>query len=277
MKAGRTLKEPAENAFLLTGEHIPRTERNAPLVLDFEGVICDSLKECMLVVWNGAYGKPVDDFSEQGLGALPPSFVERFAQYRPFAQHLGHFLLVLLEDLPRIETQEAFEVIYQSLSSRRRETFIRAVSWYRRQVREQHPEIWLKMQRCYRGIIPFLARRIGPTYVVTARDQVSVLLLLESKGLIMAPEQVFGEQSPKLAALAAIARREQVEPSALIFVDDHPANVLIARQAGYQAYLALWGHPTPPKRKGLAPSLWGIRLTDLQAERFPATTAPPPG
>jgi HAD superfamily hydrolase (TIGR01509 family) len=261
------------NTLSLTGEHLPPTERKAPLVLDFDGVICDSFKECMLVVWNGAHGKPVDDFSDQGLQALPPDFVERFRRYRPFAQHLGQLLVALLEDLPLIETQEAFEVLYQSLSRTRREMFIWAVSQYRQQAREQHPAIWLKMQRCYRGIIPFLANRAGPIYIVTARDQESVLTLLSSKGLHLSPEQVLGEQSPKLAALTTIARREQVEPSALIFVDDHPANVQVARQAGYQAYLALWGHITPLQRGKLALSLCGIRLTDLLAERFPMTSA----
>ncbi len=181
-----------------------------PLVLDFDGVVCDSLKESLLVVWNGAGDNLPVEFSVQGLRALPPDFVERFTRYRPYARHLGHFLVPLLQELPLMRTQEAFEAAYQSLDRARKECFIQAVSQYRQQVRETHPVTWLKMQRCYRGIIPYLSRREGPIYIVTARDQMSVLQLLESKGLILAPEQVLGEQSPKLAALATIAEREQV-------------------------------------------------------------------
>jgi phosphoglycolate phosphatase-like HAD superfamily hydrolase len=248
--------------------------RKPPLVLDFDGVVCDGIKESLLVVWNGAQGKPVMEFSAQGLGALPPAFVERFTRYRPFAQHLGHFLVPLLEGLPHIGTQEAFEAVYQSIDHARRERFVQAVSQYRQQVRQECPTTWVKMHRCYRGIIPYLSRRNGPVSIVTARDQASVLQLLESKGLTLAPEQVLGEQSPKLAALATIVRQEQVDPSALIFVDDHRSNVQVARQAGYQAYLAQWGYPAPPARGALADPLPAIRLADLLAERFPHRNGP---
>ncbi len=245
--------------------------KKSPLVLDFDGVICDSFNESLLVVWNGAGSNPPVEFSVQGLGALPPDYVERFTRYRPYVRHLGHFLVALLSDLPSVDTQEAFEAVYQSIDRARKEAFIQAVSLYRQQVRQAHPATWLQMQRCYRGIIRYLCRREGPVYIVTARDQASVLQLLENKGLILAPEWVLGEQSPKLDALAAIAQREQVAPGKLIFIDDQRANVQAALQAGYQAYLAGWGYPAPLASSVSTSRLVEIRLRDLLAERFPET------
>lgn len=67
----------------------PPISSNLPLVLDFDGVVCDSLKESLLVVWNGAGGNPPVEFSVQGLLALPSDFVERLPATVPLLSTWG--------------------------------------------------------------------------------------------------------------------------------------------------------------------------------------------
>jgi phosphoglycolate phosphatase-like HAD superfamily hydrolase len=248
----------------------PREAHNKQiLVLDFDGVICDSREECMLVAWHGGQGDPVEAFNHRAVSRLPSSFVERFEQMRPYARHLGHFLVPLLSDLPPITSQEAFEAAYEALDRERRETFQRQVQLYRQQVREQRTRAWSRSHRFYQGVIPWLRRRQVVSWIVTARDQASVLALLASHKVYLSPDRVYGEQSSKLEALAIIANAEQVRPEDVIFVDDHPGHVQAALDAGFRAYFATWGYGCmPPERMGAAP-LPGIQLPELLAGRFP--------
>ncbi|GHO96514.1 hypothetical protein KSF_065620 [Reticulibacter mediterranei] len=223
----------------------------------------------MLVVWLGAQGHPVEAFKRRAVSQLPASFVERFEQMRPYARHLGHFLVPMLVDLPPIASQEAFDVVYASLDSERRETFQRQVQVYRQQVREQRTRTWSRLHRFYQGIIPWLRRRQEVPWIVTARDQSSVLALLASHEVYLPQNRVYGEQPSKLEALIAIANAEQVRPEDVIFVDDHPVHVQAALEAGFRAYFATWGYGRmPPEMMGAAP-LPRIQLPELLAGRFP--------
>lgn len=244
------------------------------LALDFEGVLCDSSKECMLVAWYGTHGASVEAFGTRGWHKLPPAFVERFLAYRPFMHHLGHFLVPMLSDLPRIVSQEAFQTAYASLEAARRERFIEQVSQYRQQVRVLRTATWLQMHVWYPRIAYWLRRFRQPVYIVTARDRASVLTLLESKSIVLAPDHVFGERVSKLEALATIVHREQISPQALTFIDDHPEHVRSARQKGYQAFFASWGYGVLPAEGPQASSMLPLRLPDLLTGRFPSEENP---
>ncbi len=123
------------------------------LVLDFDGVLCDSSRECMLVTWHGAQGHPAEMFSRRAVGKRATALVERFSMSRRFARHLGHFQMTLVPDLPLITSQEAFEVAYGALDEERRQAFVDLVQASRQQVRVQRPQTWLFHHVFYRGVL----------------------------------------------------------------------------------------------------------------------------
>jgi phosphoglycolate phosphatase-like HAD superfamily hydrolase len=257
-------------ASLLSNEQPAANRPRSPLVLDFEGVLCNSSREWMQVAWHGTQGHPVEAVGTQGEERAPADVVWRFEWCSPFIRHPGHWLVPLLEEVPPCATQDAFEAAYQALDRHRRETFLEVVSQYRERLRSERTAAWARLHRWYPRILPWLRTHGDVVFLVTARDQASVLTLLERRGVTLPPDHILGEQSSKQAALGAIARLAQVPPQDLIFVDDHPANVQEARQAGYRAFLALWGHWGRAVAHLHIPPQPSLRLTDLVAGRFPA-------
>jgi phosphoglycolate phosphatase-like HAD superfamily hydrolase len=211
--------------------------------LDFEGVICDSFTECLLVAWNCAHDGSPTSFSLKAVEGLPAAFVERFRRLRPYARHLGHFLVALLEDVPPIQNQEDFEAVYRRIPEAQVEAFARKITTYRKQVRRARRAEWLAAHHIYTGIAQIFTRCALPLYVVTARDRTSVRAVLNAARFCVPAECIYGDERAKVQALAHIWRRERVQPQDVLLVDDHLFNVLSAREAGYQAAWALWGCP----------------------------------
>jgi HAD superfamily hydrolase (TIGR01509 family) len=213
--------------------------------LDFDGVICDALLESILVTWNGYYEKSLADFSNAGLLAIPLSFINRFIWCRKFSRHLGHFFVSLLDPMPPVRDQQAFDAFYQSIQPDDIRRFTQNVSSYRDLARQQKTEQWLSYHRLYPGVSRFLTTVTSPIYIVTAKDAQAVFALLDYAGITFPFEHIYGEQQEKTSALRAIQQREEVKSSEVFFVDDNLPNIMAARQAGYNASWAIWGYNTP--------------------------------
>jgi phosphoglycolate phosphatase-like HAD superfamily hydrolase len=239
------------------------------LVLDFDGVLCDSSRECLLVTWHGAQGHPIETFSRRAVARLPTAYVERFQAYRRFARHLGHFQMALLEELPLITSQEAFEAAYDALDVGRRQAFVDQVQAYRQQVQAQRTQTWLFHHVFYRGVLPWLRRQPTAPWIVSARDPTSIQALLKSHDAHLPPNQVYGSRTDKLEALSAIAKQSQTSREDMLFIDDHPAHVQAACRAGFRAVFASWGYGVLPLKRSAMSPVSSLRLPDLLTGRFP--------
>lgn len=214
-------------------------------VSDFDGVICDGLHECILVSWNGHYGKDLSAFSDQGLASIPDNFVKRFRHCRNFAKHLGHFIVPLVDSTTSITSQEDFQRIYIAIVPDIVHEFMEKVTKYRHWARKEKEAEWLSHHTLYPGMERFLSSINLPVYIVTAKDSESVMKILSSFGIKLDESRIFGEQQTKLDALSRIAHLEEVPNQELYFFDDNILNVIEARRAGYSAYWATWGYNTP--------------------------------
>ncbi|OFZ97929.1 MAG: hypothetical protein A2Z44_06435 [Betaproteobacteria bacterium RBG_19FT_COMBO_58_11] len=220
-------------------------EKKKVVALDFDGLICDGLKECILVAWNGYHGKDTAAFSDDGLAAIPQWFAERFGYLRNFAKHLGHFYVPLVDSDTSIISQADFDARYKRIPGDDVYQFVTKVSHYRQLVREEMEERWLGYHTLYPGMKDFLASIKTPAYIVTAKDRQSVLSILKRAGIEMAEERVYGDRQAKLEAFADIARKEQIANESLYFFDDNVLNVIEAKNENYNAYWATWGYNIP--------------------------------
>jgi phosphoglycolate phosphatase-like HAD superfamily hydrolase len=212
------------------------------LVLDFDGVICDSWRECALVTWAAQHGWAPERFGVTAWKALPATFVERFRALRGYARHLGHFLVPVLVDSAQVTSQDDFDRYYTSLPPEAVAEFIRRASAYRVAARTRRRTHWLAMHDLYPGLASLLSRKLPHLYIVTARDSDSVRKLLSQHGITVKSERIYGEQHSKNAALADIQVRERAE---LFFVDDSIDNVIAAQADGHHVAWALWGYSAP--------------------------------
>lgn len=210
------------------------------LVFDFDGVLCDSLEECMMVAWYAHAGAPVSEFVDPGIDGVPPAVIERFERCRPFMRHLLHLLVPVIEpNAPR--TRAEFVARYEAIPSGQAETFGQVAERYRSALRRDHPRPW-----CERHAMEHrLGGLVREAYIATARDTASVGHILRAHGMAVHEDHVFGSLRTKPPALDAIATRELRPRAAVVLVDDSIENCIAARDAGFSACWASWGYHAP--------------------------------
>jgi phosphoglycolate phosphatase-like HAD superfamily hydrolase len=249
----------------MTAERAQKLARRV-LVFDFDGVICDSWRECALVTWNAHHDRSPAEFGITAFDELPAGFTERFRELRGFARHLGHFLVPLLATSNLIRTQEDFDRCYSAFAPDTVDEFITRASRYRAMVRHEKRESWLALHHMYEGMPDLLSELAAHLYVVTARDSASVRDVLSSHGIDLSHDHIYGEQQSKLAALADIQVREGVEAEMVHFVDDNLSNILNAQEAGHSVGWAIWGYSAPEHRdKAVRLGVPQLALSDLLA------------
>ncbi len=221
------------------------TDDRTILVLDFDGVICDSWRECALVTWGGHHGWLPTEFGPSAFDALPADFAVRFLALRGFACDLGHFAVPLLDGSKQVRTQADFDRLYAALPLAAVTAFVTRASHYRDAARIEQRERWLAFHDLYEGLPDLLSELADRLYLVTARDLGSVQELLSSHAVAIPPERIYGEQQSKLWALADIQAKEGVGAGSVYLIDDSLSNVVAAREAGHAVAWAQWGYSAP--------------------------------
>ena len=215
------------------------------LVLDFDGVICDSWRECAFITWAGQHGWAPAEFGASAFPAIPGAFIQRFLALRGYARHLGHFLVPVLPSSEQISCRADFDCYYAGLASEVVATFIERALKFRASIRNRHREQWLAFHVLYDGVPEVLSSLSDRLYIVTARDRQLVRELLATHGIAVQPERIYGEQRSKGAALRDIQAREHVGAH---FVDDDLDDVVAVQRDHHRAVWALWGYSAPEDR-----------------------------
>lgn len=210
----------------------------ALLVFDFDGVLCDSLEECMMVAWYAHTRAEAICFVDPGLAGVPADVIDRFRRCRPFMRHLAHFLVPLVVETGLPTTHADFAARYEALPSADVERFAADADAYRARIRREHAEAWHARHTVESGLRELAAG----AYIATARDSASVGHILSAHGFEVDPDRVFGSLRGKVPALRRIALRESRSPAEVVLVDDSIENCIAARQVGFAAYWAEWGY-----------------------------------
>ena len=232
------------------------------LACDFEGVICDGVRECLLSVWNTWHCLSVDAFSEETLLRIPTAFVARFTYLRNFVRHSGQFLVVLATDAA-LQTADEFDAAYRRIPERHVRDFLLRFEAYRAAVMHERHDVWLGMHSFYSRIENVLRRQLKTLYIVSGKDRASIQCLLASKDIDLPDSRIFADQKSKVLALRDICERENVAPENIIFCDDNVRNVQEAQRAGFLGMWAEWGYPAPSDiTSAQSPRVLGVSLKE---------------
>ena len=214
------------------------------IALDFDGVICDGLAECLLVSWLSFAGqvRPSDGIAL--LDTIPASFKDHFAHCRNFVRHSGHFIVPFLFGAT-FETQAEYDAAYRSVDAATLDAFLRRFEASRKELREDQPEQWLALHSLYPGVGSALQTARLPLFIVTAKDTASVLAILEEASVPIGEDRIYGGVTAKLAAFDDIMRRSTCRPDRIAIYDDNVLNVAEALGARFGAVWATWGYSSP--------------------------------
>jgi phosphoglycolate phosphatase-like HAD superfamily hydrolase len=246
------------------------------LALDFDGVICDTAQEGSRSAWEVCRElMPLN-------GDVPPDeAVAAFVRLRPVLEHGWEFpvlLLAILEGIPeatiwssfqttcRQQLLDKYHVTPKALAARFDAARDRAI--------QGSLDEWLAGQALYPGMAERLQAVLQSDvllYVVTTKERRFAHKLLETHGVTMAAERVWGKEQarPKSELLRVLARSHGLAYRDIWFVEDRLQTLqAVEREADLaevRVFLALWGYLMPTDRDVAARD---PRLVPLSLDRF---------
>lgn len=218
------------------------------IAVDFDGVLCDGLDECLLVAWLAFADRSQPGDTIALLDTIPSSFKDHFARCRNFVRHSGHFIVPFLFPAT-FETQADFDAAYKAVETGRLEAFLRRFEAGRTRLRQEQPKQWLNLHSLYPGVRSALKSARLPLFIVTAKDTASVLAILDEARVSFGEDRIYGGVTAKLGAFHDIMRQSGCGPDRIAIYDDNVPNVAEARGDGFDAVWATWGYSSPEHRR----------------------------
>ncbi len=217
------------------------------LALDFDGVVSDSLRECLAVAC--ATWRQLEPDSPLDTGS-PEALREAFLPLMPLGNRAEDFgiALKILERGAAVETQEAYDAFRDGLPSAWLEAFHERFYRERARLAEADPEAWLDGMRPYAEVVsalPGLSQRVTLA-IATAKDRRTVRTVLDHYGLgpLFPEERVLDKETGKDKSrhLTALAERTGTRFEAIAFIDDKLNHLDAVAPLGVRCGLAAWGY-----------------------------------
>jgi phosphoglycolate phosphatase-like HAD superfamily hydrolase len=211
------------------------------LVLDFDGVICDSVEECFLSSWNAYHGLHRGAAVEEA----PARARAEFRSMRPFARSGEDFVLIqeLVGSGMNVNSQVDFDGSWgrAGLPSRAefKELFYRArtelLAADRRRwlsLNTVHPHVAAALPRLHRGV---------PLYILSTKKPQFVREILAANGLDIPEDHVlYSEEEPKLSTVERV--RASLGCEEAVFIEDQIDAIRDNPNPRIRAFLASWGY-----------------------------------
>jgi phosphoglycolate phosphatase-like HAD superfamily hydrolase len=235
------------------------------LALDFDGVVCDSLREVFATALATYESMEPDSAliarlrSRRGPGrwhsldllgdpVLPP-----FESMMPLGNRAEDFGVSLraLDNFLELTDQGAYDTFYGTVDPGWMAAFHRHFYEQRNLARAFDTHGWLELHAPYPVFLELLRRRAGDAEIAlaTAKDRPSAELLLAHLGVVdlFAPELILDKETGvnKRAHLTALHERLDVPYEDITFVDDKLNHLETVAPLGVRPVLAGWGFNTP--------------------------------
>ncbi|WP_017297876.1 HAD family hydrolase [Nodosilinea nodulosa] len=247
------------------------------LALDFDGVVCDGLREYFQTAWR-AYG----EVFEPGAGAPPEGLAERFYPLRPVVETGWEMPLVLyglMAGVPDGEILDRWSELVPQLLARagvEPTALGQAVDGVRDRWIAQDMEGWLSYQRFYPGVIDRLRQMVADgieLVIISTKEGRFIQQLLTQGGLNLpgdgplgpAPgDRILGKEvkQPKYETLRQI--QAACGGQSIWFVEDRvKALQAVQRQpdlGDVGLFLAGWGYNTAADRAMATDGIYGLTL-----------------
>jgi phosphoglycolate phosphatase-like HAD superfamily hydrolase len=212
------------------------------LVLDFDGVICDSIDECFASSWI-AYHRM---FRKAGTADEPPAATRSdFARLRPFIKTGEDFVIIqeMLAAGASVNDQAGFDAAVQRAGAEKRALFKDLFYGARAELLEKDRKSWLALNRIYPHMAAAFARlpRGAPVRILSTKRPRFIVEILAAHRIEMADRHIIqSEEEPKLAAVERLRAEGPFETA--IFMEDQIDHLRGNRNARIRGYLAAWGY-----------------------------------
>jgi FMN phosphatase YigB (HAD superfamily) len=222
------------------------------LALDFDGVVCDALRECAAVSWYA--GRPqlrADVGPDEAARLVPRDFLTTFGSVRAYSRTLADFMVANAVAPGTVVDRATFDRRRKDVGQAQLDAQALRGETIRARWRTSHPGSWLRLHRVHDEVTDLLRSTSEPVVIVSAKDAESIAAILPAARLDGHVSSIVGSCTDKAAALAQLAA--DAWPERLVFVDDNLDNALAAsRLAGVESRWAYWGYHGPEDDRAAA-------------------------
>ena len=215
------------------------------LVLDFDGVICDSVEECFVSSWEARFRLrggtgPVPEPPAGGLAA--------FARMRPFVRN-GEDFLVILESSERgiaASDQGAFDALAAGIGAGVLRDFKARFYVARERLLAEERDRWLRMNRVFpharAALLAALAADL-PLAILSTKRSPFILEILSANGVAFPAGAVHHTTGPKVPVVRELLAASGC--ASAVFIDDQVDYLLGLDDPRIDGRLATWGYVRP--------------------------------
>jgi phosphoglycolate phosphatase-like HAD superfamily hydrolase len=229
---------------------IPFDRKKHFLALDFDGVIADSIAECLVVGHNAFARFSGSGKAIQSLAELDQEQLRDARRVRNFIRSGEDyvFIFLALSEGVQIQTQEAFDA-FTTFHSDLTEEFLQFFYEVRIKLSTENPGTWAALNPLYPGMGEFLNAytQKDNLFIITTKKGEFVKSILDVNQVVFNSAHLFhaNEVRPKRMILEILSKEKGVELSRFFFVDDQVDTLLKVQSSGVQCILAGWGYNNP--------------------------------
>lgn len=219
------------------------------VVLDFDGVVCDSTKECLVTSWNAwkiyheknEFRTKISEFSIEE--------VSNFKKLRYYVKGAGEYYVLrkILEDDRKLEIKNFrdFNLLSKKFKNEIN-NFKNFIFQARETLRQKSLDDWIKLHDVHEKVVDVIKTCIESKniYIATLKDLDSVKLILQKEGINFPEEKIFHQEliKSKIEALTKISTLEKKDHSDILFFDDVVDHLVIPFDNGFNVYQTSWGN-----------------------------------
>lgn len=216
------------------------------IILDFDGVIIDSMEECLLI----SFCVYCQVFFDEGfvLEKIPEEKRKRFVKFRYLVGPAREYSY-LWQSIESARSDEDIEGEFYRLKKENAvnvEQYEQKFYNLRNIYQMKNRDSWILLNPMYPGIDKEIRMLLGKTsvFISSTKDEKSIELLCSTYNLPIKDGHIYGKDHgiDKVKHIKRIAKFIPARCENLSFVDDNLAYLKKVRNLGVRCYLAGWGY-----------------------------------
>ena len=217
------------------------------LALDFDGVIVNSIEECLVVGYNSLQKHLGLGGFINGLNELEEEQVLASRRMRNFIRHSEDYVYIFyaLQRGTSIRNQSEFDNFLKRHADLK-DSFHKIFYRERSQLLEKDTAHWLKLNPLYPGMRDFIRTYRYPErlVIITTKRAEFVEVTLAATGIRFPATNLFSADQgrSKSVLIAELLSSRAIQPPELHFIDDQVDTLITAKPLGVNLYLARWGY-----------------------------------
>ena len=211
------------------------------LALDFDGVICNSIDECLITSYNAFYESEINNVSD-----IPDDIKSFFYTYRHYVRPAREYYLIHKAFQKKL-TNFDLKIFNQLQNKYRHESRLFEPRFYKmRSFLKQDKEHWISLHRIYDHVREFFWSYENEFFIVTTKDKDSVEILSEHFGFRKKIKDIFSKEisTDKRRLFKNLFSKydQYLVNNKLAFVDDNEFHLAQVQDFPLELYFAAWGY-----------------------------------